>query len=141
MQELDSQPHMDGFNGFSYHYSTDINGLALSDDSQVPQTYPPAFDPSTAGSPGLWFRPLIFSPTQYSSLGMRYHQYAGSHPINQGPSGRVRTQQPLDRAPPTHSQPLNLQTHTSPSGIWNTSITSQIPLPSATPAFEPPPAR
>jgi hypothetical protein len=129
---------MDAFNGFLYHYSTDINGLAVSSDPQVPQTYQPAFDPPTAGRSGLLFGLQLFPSTHYSSLVMQYHHQPRSHPANQGPSGIVRTQQPLERTPPTYSQPPNPQIHTSPTGIWNPSIAAQVLPAGATPSYETP---
>lgn len=62
MQELD-QPHMDGLDGFPFHYHTDINGLPLIDESQLSQTYQPAFDPPAAGHSGLLFGPRIIPLT------------------------------------------------------------------------------
>ena len=141
MPAPDSQPQMDGLDGLSYHSPTDINGLAVSGNLQVPQTYQPAFDPPSSGLSGLLFGPQLFPSTHYSSLAMQYPHQAGSHPAYQRPSGSGRTQQPLDRAAPTHSQPPNVQAHTSPTGFWNSSITAQIHPPSVLATYEPSPTR
>lgn len=102
--------------GFSYDYPTDISGPVGSTNPQASQTYQSAFNPS--GPSGLLFETTALAVDSLCLLVMPYpypyQQQARSHPAYQG---IPRTQ---DRQLP------NLQTITSPTGIWNPAISAQI---------------